>query len=99
MAKALTHSIRLFGVIVLLGATASDQQVREKVNSSTSAQTEKHLYNYGSVDRTCIRWSDQCRTCGRTQSEPELVCSNIGIACQPTELECLERERINGKKE
>src|SRR4051794_28152653 len=88
-----------FGAIVLLSATASDQQLGENVNSFASPQTERHLHNYGSVDRTCIRWSDQCRTCGRTPSEPELICSNIGIACQPREVECLEREQKDDKRQ
>ena len=42
------------------------------------------IFNYGEVDKTCMRWTDGCRNCGRGVSATA-VCSNIGIACQPTD--------------
>jgi hypothetical protein len=42
-------------------------------------------------------WTDKCRTCNRKISA-DIVCSNIGIACQPAEVECLERQQSDDKK-
>src|SRR5262252_9413068 len=40
------------------------------------------IFNYGEVDKTCMRWTDGCRNCSRgTGQFPD--CGNIGIACQP----------------
>ena len=44
---------------------------------------EIHLYNYGQINPSCRQWSDGCRTCTREG------CSNIGPACQPTEVRCI----------
>jgi hypothetical protein len=38
----------------------------------------------------CTVWTDRCITCKRTASR--ISCSNIGIACQPQAVECLQRE-------
>jgi hypothetical protein len=38
---------------------------------------------------TCTAWTDGCRSCG---NGPEGVfCSNVGIACQPSEPRCSRR--------
>jgi hypothetical protein len=39
----------------------------------------------------CMVWTDRCVTCTRLA---DLVsCSNIGIACQPQAVECVEQEK------
>jgi hypothetical protein len=35
---------------------------------------------------TCMAWTDGCRTCGRNPDG--VYCSNIGIACLPSEPRC-----------
>lgn len=41
----------------------------------------------------CSRWTDECVTCTReTDNAPAPVCSNIGIACQPKAIRCLNPE-------
>ena len=60
-------------------------------------QIQKYLHNYGDLDRACLRWTDQCRNCSRSIGR-EITSSNIGIACQPVEVECLESSQDAGKK-
>ena len=43
----------------------------------------------------CLAWSDGCVTCERTDGK--ISCSNIGIACQPAEVECTERKQGDGR--
>ena len=50
-----------------------------------ASRIEAHVHNYGELDGTCIRWTDGCRNCDRA------FCSNIGIACQPAKIKCVER--------
>jgi hypothetical protein len=38
----------------------------------------------------CAVWTDRCVTCSRTVGG--VSCSNIGIACQPQQVECLQSE-------
>jgi hypothetical protein len=38
----------------------------------------------------CAVWTDRCVTCSRTAGGAS--CSNIGIACQPQPVECLQSE-------
>jgi hypothetical protein len=42
------------------------------------------------VDAACMAWTDGCRTCMRTGAD--VVCSNIGIACQPGQDRCTARQ-------
>jgi hypothetical protein len=37
---------------------------------------EAHVWNYGDLDRTCLRWTHGCVVCDRGS-----LCSNIGFAC------------------
>lgn len=46
--------------------------------------SDAHVFNYGKAHPQCVRWSDDCRTCTTAG------CSNIGIACQPGEVHCLD---------
>ncbi len=61
------------------------------------AKIERHLHNYGDFDKSCTRWTDRCRTCSRGAGG-EQHCANIGIACTPTDIECVERESDAEKK-
>jgi hypothetical protein len=96
MATSFATSFGALGVVLLLGVTASAQNTPEETKLPSLKEIEKQVFNYGDHDSTCIRWTDKCRTCNRGISS-DIVCSNIGIACQPAEVECLERQQ-SGKK-
>jgi hypothetical protein len=40
--------------------------------------------------QNCSRWTDQCVNCSRTAPGAPAVCSNIGFACQPQAIRCLD---------
>jgi hypothetical protein len=58
--------------------------------SSPSTNTEASIHAYGDRDKTCVAWTDTCRHCERGDNDA-IVCSNIGIACQPAEIKCTRR--------
>jgi len=60
---------------------------------------EVDIFNYGNVDKTCMRWTDGCRNCSRgTGQFPD--CGNIGIACQPQDkITCFGRAPESSKPE
>jgi hypothetical protein len=62
-------------------------------NSTAANRTEIHLHNYGEFNRACVAWTDGCRNCSR-----DWGCSNIGIACQPTEVTCLQQLPVEKSK-
>ena len=87
-------ALGLFAALLLVTTTASAPQASDEPKPPDSGQIERHVHNYGEIDRSCLRWTDQCRICSRTGG-----CSNIGIACQPAAIECLEHEQGQEKKE
>jgi hypothetical protein len=97
MSKLFKATIGLIVTALLISMAASTQRTSYKIKPSASEQIEKHVHNYGDVDNTCIRWTDQCRTCLQSTSGAA-ICSNIGIACQLAEVECLERSQDAEKK-
>jgi len=38
----------------------------------------------------CLRWSDNCVSCTRTDIKDKPACSNIGPACQPGPIQCMQ---------
>jgi len=38
----------------------------------------------------CLRWTDGCVSCTRGGIEDKPACSNIGPACQPAEIRCIQ---------
>ena len=38
----------------------------------------------------CSRWTDGCVNCTRDAGGEAPVCSNIGVACQPKAIRCLD---------
>jgi hypothetical protein len=98
MPRPFAATLGLLEVVLLLSTTASGQlSMTASTQDRLSNEIEKHVFNYGDHDSKCIRWTDKCRTCNRNISA-DIVCSNIGIACQPTEVDCLERQRGDDKK-
>jgi hypothetical protein len=98
MPRPFVGTLGLLGTVLLLSMIALAQPTPEEPKSPVSNESERHIFNYGDHDRTCIRWTDKCRTCNRSISA-DIVCSNIGIACQPAEeVECLEQQQSDDRK-
>jgi hypothetical protein len=38
----------------------------------------------------CTRWTDDCVNCTRGAGGAPAVCSNVGLACQPKAIRCLD---------
>ena len=93
----LLPGLALTAAALLAGMTAAAQPASETIEPLPQRQVQKHVHNYGEMDSTCTRWTDQCRTCART-GEKDSACSNIGIACQPAEVECTERKQADDVK-
>ena len=94
MGCPLLPGLALLAAALLGGMTAAAQPASETIEALPQRKVEKHVFNYGEMDGTCTRWTDQCRTCART-GEKDSACSNIGIACQPAEVECTERKQAD----
>jgi hypothetical protein len=45
----------------------------------------------------CSRWTDECVNCARAGEGSAPVCSNIGFACQPQAVRCLDRRVPQGQ--
>jgi hypothetical protein len=58
---------------------------------SAPSSADLSIHAYGDRDKTCIAWTDKCRTCERA-ADDQIHCSNIGIACQPAEIACTARK-------
>jgi hypothetical protein len=99
MPRPFAATLGLLEVVLLLSMTASAQlSMTSSTQGPLSNEIERHVFNYGDHDSSCIRWTDKCRTCNRN-IRADIVCSNIGIACQPAEeVECLERQQSDDKK-
>ena len=54
------------------------------------SSSDASIHAYGDRDKTCLAWTDKCRSCARADADA-INCSNIGIACQPAEITCTSR--------
>jgi hypothetical protein len=54
-----------------------------KSETRSTSPAEKSIFV--APDASCVVWTDGCRNCTK------VGCSNIGIACQPSEVQCLSR--------
>ena len=45
------------------------------------------MLGFGEREKLCLAWSDGCVTCLRSELGGA-VCSNIGISCQPKDIQC-----------
>jgi hypothetical protein len=80
-------AIRFVGfvsVALSVGAAAFAQP------SAPAPATAPAFQGFGDADKTCLAWTDQCRSC-RREADDTVNCSNIGIACQPAEIRCTAR--------
>ncbi len=78
------RSLLIAVAAVLVGGSCLLPVAWAQGETDKAPKPEVHVNNYGDFDRTCMRWSDGCRVCTREG------CSNIGVACQPQEVKCLE---------
>jgi hypothetical protein len=92
---AVLAMLTLVGLV--LATAVRSQEAPGQTTPPASTDSEKHVHNYADFDKSCRRWTDRCRTCSR-ETGAELSCSNIGIACTPAAVECLEREKDPEKK-
>jgi len=73
-----------------------------EVETALAAETTENpkgvetLWQFGKKESSCIEWGDGCRICRRI-SQDEIVCSNIGIACQIKEVKCLRKDEASPK--
>src|SRR5437868_5466236 len=77
----------------LLGTLAAEQAA-----DTSTALEEATVHAFGDRDKTCLAWTDSCRSCQRAESG-DAVCSNIGIACQPKPIVCTRRPEPVPKQE
>lgn len=81
-----------FAVLALVFALAGARAQTSSAPAPPSPPSaEASIHGYGDHDKTCIAWTDQCRTCARGAND-EVTCSNIGIACQPAAIACTARQ-------
>ncbi len=89
--------LMLIGLVRATPVGSQEADAPVQTTPPASADSEKHVHNYADFDKSCKRWTDHCRTCSR-EAGAELRCSNIGIACTPAAVECVEREKEPEKK-
>jgi hypothetical protein len=76
-------------VIACAPAPATAQQPAPVPSQQT--QPGPSIQSYGDRNKSCLAWTDTCRTCQRGSGD-EVHCSNIGIACQPAEITCTRND-------
>jgi hypothetical protein len=87
-------SVMSLGLLVTLTSAQQPTDTQEP-----PAASEANIFNYGEVDKTCMRWTDGCRNCSRG-SGPMPNCGNIGFACQPQDkVTCSGRSPESSKPE
>jgi hypothetical protein len=80
-------------VALCLSITVALAQTPEPAPAPPPSQTpaeEASIHGYGDRDKTCLAWTDTCRTCERGDGDT-VHCSNVGIACQPAAITCSRR--------
>ena len=50
-------------------------------------------YRRPDADHYCLAWTDGCVNCNRSEAGASFTCSNIGISCQPRQVECTSRAK------
>jgi hypothetical protein len=77
-------------IILMVGEAASAEQTPGQASPDWTQ-------NYGERNKDCLEWTDTCVNCVRAQSGENFSCSNIGIACQPTDITCVRRAEEKAK--
>jgi hypothetical protein len=85
------RSLIIIAVALSLSIATGRAQTSEPATPPPApAPAEASIHGYGDRDKTCLAWSDTCRSCERGADET-IVCSNIAIACQPAAITCSSR--------
>jgi hypothetical protein len=82
--------MRAIGLAGLVYAALSVGAVAFAQPSAPAPAPAPTFQGFGDSDKTCVAWTDECRLCLR-EADNTVVCSNIGIACQPAETRCTAR--------
>jgi hypothetical protein len=80
----------IIAVAVLFAAASVRAQTAAPTPTPPAPTDDPSIHSYGDRDKTCIAWTDQCRSCERGDNDA-IFCSNIGIACQPAAITCSRR--------
>ena len=83
--------VTILNVLLLAVGTEAFGQDQSPPSDVPKNSRDLGLRGYGRNDISCLEWSDSCVTCRRDQPSAEYSCSNIGIACQPKNVQCLRR--------
>jgi hypothetical protein len=86
------RALIIIPVALWLSIAAGLAQTSEPASAPTpqAPAAEPSIHAYGDRDKTCLAWTDKCRSCERGDDDA-IHCSNIGIACQPAEIACTAR--------
>jgi hypothetical protein len=83
-------AIRFVGFVSVALSVGAAAFAQPSAPAPGPAATAPAFQGFGDVDKTCLAWTDQCRSC-RREADDTVNCSNIGIACQPAEIRCTAR--------
>ena len=89
MNRSLAINIAAAFAALALPIVLASLAVQQSKSSNFSAD-DASIHSFGDTDKTCLEWTDACRTCLRVANTA--VCPNIGIACQPKPITCVRRE-------
>jgi hypothetical protein len=84
---------RRFALICSLAfalGTSAFAQAQSPSNAPNIA-SEAAVHSYGRDAKDCLAWTDSCVSCIRQKPGGDYNCSNIGISCQPKDIECTRR--------
>jgi hypothetical protein len=80
----------IIAVAALVAAAGAHAQTATPTPTPPAPADDPSIHGYGDRDKTCMAWTDQCRSCERGDNDA-IFCSNIGIACQPAAITCSRR--------
>jgi hypothetical protein len=79
-----------------LSVSSAGAQSSSEPAPSPPSTPPPSVNGYGNQDKLCLAWNDGCVTCQR-DTAAGAACSNIGIACQPKEITCTQRQPAPAK--
>lgn len=85
----------LYAMLALAGSfcTSAAQADPPVSNGQNNGAQPDVNYRHPDADRDCLAWTDSCVNCNRSEAGASFTCSNIGIACQPKQVECTSRAK------
>jgi len=79
------------GLVLVLGTSAFASAQAQSPSNPPKNSSEAAVHSYGRDAKDCLAWTDGCASCIRQKPGGDYSCSNIGISCQPKEIECTGR--------